>query len=90
MNLSIVDGFSEMGGGALPGEGIPTRRISLHSEKVDANEIAAQLRANMPPIFARIEQDRVLLDMRTVYDDAEIGMIAVALEKIAGFSENCG
>ena len=84
--LSIVDGFSEMGGGSMPGEGIPTRLISLHSKKINAEEIAAQLRNNTPPIFARIEQDRVFLDMRTVYDDTEIDMITMALEKISGFS----
>ena len=82
MNLSMVDGFSEMGGGALPGERIPTRLISLHSEKINAEEIAARLRSNTPPIFARIEQDHILLDMRTVYDE-EVDMISVALEKIA-------
>ena len=89
MNLSMVDGFSGMGGGALPGENIPTKLVCIHSEKINAIELANKLRNPTPPIFARIEQDRVLLDMRTVYDDAEIDTIAVALEKIAGFSGNC-
>ncbi|OOP56631.1 MAG: L-seryl-tRNA(Sec) selenium transferase [Candidatus Brocadia carolinensis] len=84
MSISMVDGISEMGGGSLPGEGIPTKLISLRSEKMNAGEIAAQLRGNTPPIFARIEQDHVLLDMRTVYDD-EVDTIAVALENICGF-----
>ncbi|TVL99205.1 MAG: L-seryl-tRNA(Sec) selenium transferase [Candidatus Brocadia sp. WS118] len=82
MDIAIIDGVSEMGGGSLPGEGIPTKLISLHSEKMNAGEIAARLRDNAPPIFARIEQDHVLLDMRTVYDD-EVDMIALALEKIS-------
>ncbi|NUO10292.1 MAG: L-seryl-tRNA(Sec) selenium transferase [Candidatus Brocadia sp.] len=81
MDISTVEGISEMGGGSLPGEGIPTKLISLHSEKINAGELAAQLRGNTPPIFARIEQDRVLLDMRTVYDN-EVDMIAAALENI--------
>jgi len=89
MRLSITDGFSEMGGGALPGENIPTKLVCIHSEKINAIELANKLRNFTPPIFARIEQDRVHLDMRTVYDDAEIDTIAVALEKIAGFSGNC-
>ncbi|MDO8140345.1 MAG: L-seryl-tRNA(Sec) selenium transferase [Candidatus Brocadiales bacterium] len=82
MNISIIDGFSEMGGGSLPGEGIPTKLISLHSEKINAEELAARLRCNTPPIFARIEQNHILLDMRTVYDDTEVDMIVMALEKI--------
>src|SRR3990167_9393171 len=89
MNLSMIDGFSGMGGGALPGENIPTKLVCIHSEKINAIELANKLRNFTPPIFARIEQDRVHLDMRTVYDDAEIDTIAVALEKIAGFSGNC-
>lgn len=82
LNISIVSGVSGMGGGSLPGEGIPTRLVSLHSDKISAGEIASRLRGNTPPVFARIEQDRVLLDMRTVYDE-EVDMIAVALEKTA-------
>lgn len=81
MDIAIIDGLSEMGGGSLPGEGIPTKLISLRSEKINADELAARLRGNTPPIFARIEQDRVLLDMRTVYD-GEVVTIAGALEKI--------
>lgn len=80
-NVLAVDGNSEMGGGSLPGEGIPTKLVSLQSEKMNAKEVATRLRDNTPPIFARIEQDRVLLDMRTVYDD-EVIIIAVAIGKI--------
>ena len=82
LNVSPVDGFSEMGGGSLPGEGIPTRLASLHSVKISSEELAARLRGNTPPIFARIEQDRVLLDLRTVYD-GEVGILAAALDRIA-------
>ncbi|MBI2470637.1 MAG: L-seryl-tRNA(Sec) selenium transferase [Planctomycetes bacterium] len=82
MNISIINGFSEMGGGSMPGEGIPTSLISLCSEKTNAEEIAARLRENIPPIFARIEQNRVLMDMRTVYDE-EVEVIAKALEKVS-------
>lgn len=82
MDIAIIDGISEMGGGSLPGEGIPTKLISLHSEKIPTEELAARLRGNTSPILSRIEQDRVLLDMRTVYYDEEIEVIATALEKI--------
>ncbi len=81
LNVSPADGFSEMGGGSLPGERIPTRLASLYSTKIPSEELAAKLRGNTPPVFARIEQDRVLLDLRTVYD-GEVGMLAAALDKI--------
>lgn len=81
MNLSMTDGFSEMGGGALPGENIPTKLVCIHSEKIHAVEMVNKLRNYTPPIFARIEQDRVLLDMRTVYDE-EVEIISRALQNI--------
>ena len=82
MNLSMVDGFFQRwGGGALPGENIPTKLVCIHSEKINAIDLANKLRNSTPPIFARIEQDRVHLDMRTVYDE-EIDVISRALENI--------
>ena len=50
-------------------------------EKTNAIELANKLRNYTPPIFARIEQDRVLLDMRTAYDE-EVDMISRALENV--------
>jgi len=81
MNLSMVDGFSEMGGGSLPGEEISTKLVCIHSEKINAIDLANKLRNSIPPIFTRIEQDRVLLDMRTVYDE-EVDVISRALENM--------
>jgi len=83
LNSSIADGFSEMGGGSLPGEKIPTRLVMVHSKKITAAELSAQLRDNVPPIFTRIEQDRICFDLRTVYNDAEVDMIVTALERIS-------
>lgn len=82
LSISLKDGASEMGGGASPGEVIPTKLVSLHSNTINAEDLSARLRANTPPIFARIEQQQVLLDMRTVYD-TEIDIIAGALGKIS-------
>ncbi|MCF6159311.1 MAG: L-seryl-tRNA(Sec) selenium transferase [wastewater metagenome] len=82
LNISLLDGASEMGGGSLPGEVIPTKRISLHSETLHAEELAARLRSNTPPIFTRIERNCVIMDMRTV-SDTEIDIIATALEKVS-------
>ncbi|MDO8141874.1 MAG: hypothetical protein Q6358_10285 [Candidatus Brocadiales bacterium] len=50
-------------------------------EKINAIELANKLRNSTPPIFARIEQDRVHLDMRTVYDE-EVDVISRALENV--------
>jgi L-seryl-tRNA(Ser) seleniumtransferase len=54
----------EVGGGALPGEGIPTYRVGLTGP--DAIGLASRLRRNHPPIVARIERETVWLDARTI------------------------
>jgi L-seryl-tRNA(Ser) seleniumtransferase len=55
---------STVGGGSLPEETLPTWVLSLDVEK--PNEFAAQLRKMEPPIIARVQENRVLLDPRTV------------------------
>ncbi len=67
--LEIVDGNSTIGGGSAPQSAIPTRLVSIRSGSRSASEIEASLRAEDPPIVARIHHDAVLLDLRTV--DAE-------------------
>ena len=70
LNLEVIDGESVIGGGAAPSSTLPTRLL------------AARLRASAPPIIARVEQGRVLLDLRTVFAEQD-PMIAGALDRIA-------
>ena len=62
---TVIEGVSTVGGGSAPGSALPTRLVALmHSEPADAVE--ARLRVAEPPVIARIENDRVVLDLRTV------------------------
>jgi L-seryl-tRNA(Ser) seleniumtransferase len=63
---------SAVGGGSLPEVTLPTTVLSLPAERPDA--LAARLRRCDPPIVARIEEDRVVLDPRTVTpgEDADV------------------
>ncbi len=65
----VVDGQSTVGGGSLPGETLPTRMVALPVTHPD--ELAAALRASDPPVVARIEEDRLVLDPRTVIPEQE-------------------
>jgi L-seryl-tRNA(Ser) seleniumtransferase len=65
----VVKGCSTVGGGSLPTEEMPTCLLALSSEKPDA--FMKALREVTPPIIARIEEDRVLLDTRTVLPEQE-------------------
>jgi L-seryl-tRNA(Ser) seleniumtransferase len=69
--VGTTDGASEMGSGSLPAQPIPTRLVSVASTKLAPDELAARLRKNEPPVFARIQEDRVLCDPRTLLDGDE-------------------
>ena len=62
----VVDGASTVGGGGAPGSALPTRLVRLTPRARSAARLEARLRGLRPPVIARIEQDRVLLDLRTV------------------------
>ena len=71
MKAELIDGQSVIGGGAAPGATLPTRLLALTCAGMSADELAARLRANEPPIVARVEDGRVLLDFRTVFPEQE-------------------
>ena len=82
LTTEIIDGESVIGGGAAPSSVLPTRLLALSCESLSADELSARLRASDPPIIARVEQGRVLLDLRTAFVDQD-SMIASALNRIA-------
>lgn len=65
----IERGESVIGGGATPEQPLPTWLVVLERENAHAE--AARLRANNPPIITRIENDRVVIDLRTVFPEEE-------------------
>lgn len=71
LRLEILEGSSAVGGGAAPTAELPTALISITHPDKTANQIEAQLRGSTPPVIARIENDRVVLDLRTVADSEE-------------------
>lgn len=82
IKTELIDGDSLLGGGAAPSSVLPTRLLSLSCEGFSADELAAQLRRSDPPIIVRIDEGRVLLDLRTVFPDQDAA-IAYALNRIA-------
>lgn len=68
LSASVQEGESTVGGGSLPGETLPTWLLAL--DLPQPNEVAAFLRRARTPVIVRIQQDRLLLDPRTV-DPAE-------------------
>jgi L-seryl-tRNA(Ser) seleniumtransferase len=82
LNINLIDGESVIGGGAAPSSVLPTRLLALTCEGLSADELCVRLRAADPPIIARVEQGRVLLDLRTVFPEQD-RLVAAALAGIA-------
>ncbi len=74
-SAEVIDGFSTIGGGSAPGSELPTRLVATSLAGVSAAALEARLRQLDPPVIARIHDDRVVLDLRTVApeDDEVIG-----------------
>jgi L-seryl-tRNA(Ser) seleniumtransferase len=81
LKVEIVDGESILGGGAAPSSVLPTRLLALTCEGLSADEFASHLRGSEPPIIARVEEGRVLLDLRTVFAGQDAVVVA-ALSRI--------
>ena len=83
--MELVDGFSKVGGGALPLQELPSRLLSLIPGRVSPQDMERRLRSYSPPIIGRLEKERVLLDLRTI-QEKELKIVAQALRDLA--SEN--
>jgi len=80
--VEMVDGESVIGGGAAPSAVLPTHLLAVSCQGLSADELSARLRAADPPIIARVEEGRVLLDLRTVFA-AQDEVVIVALRHLA-------
>jgi L-seryl-tRNA(Ser) seleniumtransferase len=82
LRAEIVPGTSVAGGGATPEQSIPTWLIAI--ECADLAEAERRLRANDPPVVARIENERLVLDLRTVFGEEEEDLAAALLTLVPG------
>ncbi|HYE88760.1 MAG TPA: L-seryl-tRNA(Sec) selenium transferase, partial [Vicinamibacterales bacterium] len=69
--VGLLNGSSAVGGGSAPGLELPTVLLSLGRDGESADGLERRLRSLEPPIIARIERDRVLLDLRTVLPEQD-------------------
>jgi L-seryl-tRNA(Ser) seleniumtransferase len=76
LKFEILDGESAIGGGAAPAAHLATRLIALTHEKMSAPRLELALRQSEPPVIARITEDKVLIDLRTVTESEEEELLA--------------
>ena len=82
LKLELLDGESLLGGGAAPSSTLPTRVLALTHSDHSADELTARLRNSDPAIVARVDEGRVLLDLRTVFPEQDAALVS-ALERIS-------
>ncbi len=80
--IALVQGASVLGGGSAPGAALPTILMAVSCRGLSADELAARLRANQPAVIARVEEGRVLFDLRTVCPEQD-AVVADALARIS-------
>jgi L-seryl-tRNA(Ser) seleniumtransferase len=76
LTATIVAGLSAVGGGSGPNVHPPTALIAVKHAQLNAAEIEQKLRLFSPPVIARIADDQVLIDLRTVDDVDEPELLA--------------
>ncbi|MGB7590181.1 MAG: L-seryl-tRNA(Sec) selenium transferase [Terriglobia bacterium] len=71
----VQDGDSLIGGGSTPAQALPTALLAVTHSRHSAQELERFLRQNSPPVIARVEQDALLLDLRTVFEEQDEELI---------------
>ncbi|MDH3775001.1 MAG: L-seryl-tRNA(Sec) selenium transferase, partial [Deltaproteobacteria bacterium] len=66
IEVTIMDGSSMVGGGALPTQTLPSKLVAISSKEASAARLEAHFRRYVPPIIGRVEQELFLLDVRTL------------------------
>ncbi len=75
-SAEVVEGISRVGGGALPAAELPTFLVALTPpEEETPSGLVTKLRRGRPPVIARLQQDRILFDPRTIREEEEKDLI---------------
>jgi L-seryl-tRNA(Ser) seleniumtransferase len=83
VETAIEAGISQVGGGSLPGEELPTSLVCIRCAEPGVTELARRLRVGEPSVWGRVQRDRLVLDLRTV-PEHEIDELAAALRAALG------
>ncbi len=75
VEVSVMDGESQVGSGSVPVEAIPTKILALHDASTSPGDLARKLRHQVPAVFTRIHNDAVLFDFRTIRPEEDKGII---------------
>lgn len=77
----LIDGESEVGGGSLPLEKLATTLLAVTPSRISTNESVNALRSLQIPVICRVQDDRLLFDPRTIFDD-ELELVAASIRSV--------
>jgi L-seryl-tRNA(Ser) seleniumtransferase len=82
--IEIADGRSLVGGGSTPAQSLPTKVLRIASARHSASELEVRLRtgAVTAAVVARIEEDRLLIDLRTVFPEQESDLVEALVQAL--------
>jgi L-seryl-tRNA(Ser) seleniumtransferase len=79
-SIEMISEHSQVGGGSLPLQNLPTWAVAFKPHKARVELLEAELRNQDPPIIARISDDQLILDLRTITAD-ELRTVAQGITK---------
>jgi len=82
LTYEIREDVAAAGGGSLPTQDIPTVVLAVRHKKLSANRMEAMLRKTPVPVIVRVNENEILIDLRTVSED-EFGFIEDGLRQIS-------
>lgn len=78
--FTVEKGISAVGGGAMPTAELPTAVVAVSPRNISAGELQAALRRGDPAVMGRVQEDRLILDLRTI-GDTEFQLLAEAVAR---------
>ncbi|HLW53733.1 MAG TPA: L-seryl-tRNA(Sec) selenium transferase [Candidatus Angelobacter sp.] len=80
LRSEVIAGESLVGGGSAPTSTLPTFLLAITAQPLSADDLSARLRMNSPPVVTRVEEGRVLVDLRTVSPEEEAELARALIE----------
>jgi len=84
VEISLVEGGSQVGSGSVPVETIPTMLLKVRPASLSVETLAKKLRFANPPIFTRVHKEAVLFDLRTIRENEDALVLDALLAALKG------
>ncbi|KXZ40114.1 L-seryl-tRNA(Sec) selenium transferase [Alkalithermobacter thermoalcaliphilus JW-YL-7 = DSM 7308] len=81
IDINIESGYSQVGGGSMPLEKIPTKLVTIVPRNISVVELEKRLRLSDNHIIGRIFEDKYILDVRTIFED-EFDIVADTIQSV--------